>query len=90
MLVCPRATPAESTDKWIAGGRAAVVVSGTYCLSSNFSGGGNRGLEFGGAGWVIEPEEGNVFGVRSHRYPFLTLDIDLSRAQGPNRPALVM
>ena len=37
LLVCPRATGVASNDKWIAGGRAAAVVSGAYCLSSNLS-----------------------------------------------------
>jgi N-carbamoylputrescine amidase len=35
LLVCPRATEITSTDKWIAGGRTAAVVSGAYCISSN-------------------------------------------------------
>lgn len=81
LLVCPRATPAQSTDKWIAGGRTAAVVSGAYCLSSNFSGGGSGESEFGGTGWIIEPEEGEVLGVTSRRHPFLTLEIDLSKAR---------
>ena len=42
LLLCPRATPAYSTDKWLAGGRAAAVVSGAYGLSSNRAPGGSR------------------------------------------------
>ena len=72
LLVCPRATPTSTTDKWIAGGRAAAVVSGAFCLSSNFEGIG---------GWIIEPEEGVVLGVTLPERPFLTLDIDLQAAQ---------
>ena len=81
LLACPRATPVQSTDKWIAGGRAAAVVSGAYCLSSNLSGVGKGGLRFGGTGWIIEPEEGEVLGLTSRNHPFLTLEIDLSKAQ---------
>ena len=71
LLVCPRATPASTTDKWIAGGRAAAVVSGAFCMSSNYEGTG---------GWIIEPQEGEVLGTTSPDRPFLTLDINLEEA----------
>ena len=80
LLVCPRVTPKRSVDKWIAGGRAAAVVSGAFCLSSNLNGPNTESIAFGGAGWVIEPEEGSVLGVTSQSKPFLTLDIDLEKA----------
>jgi N-carbamoylputrescine amidase len=76
VILCPRATPAASTAKWIAGGTTAAVVSGAFCLSSNFSGPNVEGLPFGGAGWVIEPEEGRVLGLTSQANPLLTMDID--------------
>ena len=85
LLVCPRATLAPSVDKWLAGGRAAAVVSGAYCLSSNRSGralgdaGGELG-DWGGLGWIVEPEEGEVLGTTSEDAPFLTLDLDLAVA----------
>lgn len=85
LLVCPRAAPKASVGKWIAGGRTAAVVSGAYCLSSNHRGGDNRGLEFGGTGWIIEPEEGDVMGLTSDDNPFLTLEIDLSVAAKAKR-----
>jgi N-carbamoylputrescine amidase len=81
LLVCPRATGITSTDKWIAGGRAAAVVSGAYCLSSNFSHRDGDDMKWGGGGWIIEPEEGHVLGVTSREQPFLTLEIDLSIAE---------
>ena len=80
LLVCPRATPLSSADKWVAGGRAAAVVSGAYCLSSNF-GGTCQGVAFGGTGWVIEPEEGHVLGITTPQEPFLTMDINLTAAK---------
>ena len=48
LLVCPRVTPKRSVDKWIAGGRAAAVVSGAFCLSSNLNGPNTESIEFGG------------------------------------------
>lgn len=81
LLVCPRVTPQTSVGKWIAAGQAAAVVSGAFCLSSNLSGPNTESIAFGGSGWVIEPEEGNVLGVTSRDQPFLTLEIDLEKAE---------
>ena len=81
LLVCPRVTPLASTDKWIAGGRTAAVVSGAFCLSSNLSGPHVEGLAFGGAGWIMEPEAGGVLGLTSPETPFLTIDIDPGEAR---------
>ena len=81
MLVCPRATPASSKDKWLAGGRTAAVVSGAFCLSSNFGGVDRNGMGWAGNGWIIEPEEGHVLAVTSPSEPFITLDIDLRIAE---------
>lgn len=71
LLLCPRATPKGTADKWLAGGRTAAVVAGAYCLSSNLG---------GGQGWIIEPEEGEVLGVTGVERPFLTIEIDLANA----------
>lgn len=81
ILACPRATLAETVDKWVAGGRVAAVVSGAYCLSSNFAGRAGRHGDWAGTGWIIEPEEGQVLGTTSRKAPFLTLDIDLGVAE---------
>jgi len=81
LLVCPRATPATSVGKWIAGGRTAAVVSGAFCLSSNFSGVISDEMKWGGSGWIIEPEEGEVLGVTSQEQPFLTMDVNLEVAE---------
>jgi hypothetical protein len=37
--------------------------------------------KWGGAGWIIEPEEGQVLGLTSADEPFLTLGIDLKVAE---------
>ncbi len=81
LLVCPRATPAASTDKWIAGGIVAAVVSGAYCVSSNANGPNIEGLPFGGSGWVMEPEEGRVLALTSEEAPMVTVDIDPAWAE---------
>ncbi len=60
ILICPRATPASGEDIWVPGGRAAAIVAGAFCLSSNFNGPNVPGEDFGGTGWIIEPERGAV------------------------------
>ncbi|MBN1920018.1 MAG: carbon-nitrogen hydrolase family protein [Anaerolineae bacterium] len=82
LLLCPRATPGGlSTDKWIAGGRTAAVMSGAFCLSSNRGHDTTGALPWGGSGWIIEPEEGRVLGMTSPEQPFLTIEIDLGVAE---------
>lgn len=85
LLISPRATPQSSTDKWVAGGRAAAVSSGAFCLSSNRGGIGSDGSRWAGTGWIIEPEEGEVLGLTSPETPFLTVDIDLAVAENAKR-----
>jgi len=80
LLVCPRATPNPTAPKWVAGGQAAAVVSGAFCLSSNLAGATPEGGDYAGVGWIIEPGEGKVLALTSSEQPFLTLDIDLEEA----------
>ena len=80
IIVCPRATPTSTAPKWIAGGQAAAVISGAFCLSSNLSGTTQGGGDFAGVGWITEPEEGKVLGTTSANQPFLTADVDLGEA----------
>jgi len=79
LIAVPRATPYSSLEKWVAGGKVAAVVSGAYCLSSNRVG-VRAGSRFGGTGWVIDPD-GGVQGLTSKARPFVTVDIDRSRAE---------
>jgi len=85
ILACPRATPSGSRDKWLAGGRAAAVVSGAFCLSSNLCGTTEQGGDYAGLGWAIEPEEGQVLGATGREQPFLTVDINLDIADNAKR-----
>lgn len=80
IIVCPRATPASTATKWLAGGQAVSVVSGAFCLSSNFSGATAGGGDFAGFGWIVEPEEGAILGTTSVDQPFLTVDVNLDDA----------
>ncbi|MCO5192833.1 MAG: carbon-nitrogen hydrolase family protein [Anaerolineae bacterium] len=79
VLAVPRATELFSAEKWIAGGRVAAVMSGAFCLSSNRGGVDATGIQWGGHGWIIDPD-GDVLGLTSPENPFLTCDIDLSAA----------
>ncbi|MCP4284669.1 MAG: carbon-nitrogen hydrolase family protein [Gammaproteobacteria bacterium] len=85
MLICSRATEAQTTEKWVMGGRAAAVMSGAFCLSSNRGGVDSRGHAWGGHGWIIEPDQGTVLGITSAERPFLTLEIDLAEADQAKR-----
>jgi len=77
LLLVPRAVENASTEKWIVGGRAAAIMSGAFCLSSNRSDQDEHGMVWGGTGWVIEPDQGRVLGLTSSEHPFLTLEINL-------------
>ncbi len=78
MILVPRAT-GLSVDKWLAGGRAAAVVSGAYCLSSNRRGGRGE-AKFGGGGWAVDPD-GAVLGSTSRDEPFVTVDVVREKAR---------
>jgi predicted amidohydrolase len=79
ILVCPRATPRSTLEKWLVAGRAASVVSGAYCLSSNRVAPVGHESDLGGEGWITDPD-GEVLGVTSEDLPFFTCEIDLKKA----------
>ena len=75
LVVVPRATPKETTAKWLAGGCAHAVTSGAFCLSSN------RAETFmGGAGWIIDPD-GAPLAVTTPQDRVAIADIDLNEAR---------
>lgn len=84
VLAVPRATPSTSVAKWIAGGTAAAVVSGAFCVSANHSG-QYRSAAMGGGGWVVEPEEGRLLGRTDQSRPVATVEIDLRTARNAKR-----
>ncbi|QQG48460.1 MAG: carbon-nitrogen hydrolase family protein [archaeon] len=78
MIAVPRATGRGSVEKWVTGGKAAAIVSGAFCLSSNRT--GKRGeAEFGGRGWVVGPD-GDVLGLTNEESPFVTVTVDPAEA----------
>lgn len=79
ILANPRATEIGSVDKWLAGGRAASVMSGAYCLSSNRMG-KNDVITWGGSGWITDPD-GEVLARTSADQPFASAEIDLMKAE---------
>ncbi|MFC2166866.1 carbon-nitrogen hydrolase family protein [Acidobacteriota bacterium] len=79
IVVCPRATPTSTLDKWLVAGQAAAVVAGAYTLSSNRVAPEGNPAELGGKGWIIDPD-GHVLGRTSQSQPFLTCEIDLTTA----------
>jgi N-carbamoylputrescine amidase len=79
LIASPRASLLATRDNWLVAGRAAALVSGAFSLSSNRRGSGRQGIEFGGQGWVIDPD-GKVLGVTSPAEPFLTIEINLDQA----------
>lgn len=80
LLCVPRATPHGSLEKWIAGGQAAAVCSGAWCLSSNIWNPPGSKADCGGLGWIISPE-GDVLGKTAEDAPFVSLDIDVDFAR---------
>lgn len=80
VLCIPRVTPHGSVQKWLAGGQAAAVCSGAYCLSSNLWCPPGDKVDCGGLGWIIDPE-GNVLAQTDAENPFATVDIDLEFAR---------
>lgn len=81
IVLCPRATPAASGNKWLAGGCTVAVTSGAFCLSSNRGGIDSQGMNWGGGGWIVEPQEGVVLALTDREHPFKTIDIDPTTAE---------
>lgn len=80
IVACPRTTARDTVEKWLVGGRAAAVVSGAFCLSSNRVNSPGAAVPFGGQGWVVNPD-GEVLGLTSEKQPFVTVEIDLAEAE---------
>lgn len=80
ILLCPRATEATTSAKWVRGGQVAAVMAGAYCLSSNRRGLGKHGMQWGSHSWIIEPDQGDLIALTDKNTPFLTRQIDLTHA----------
>jgi len=84
LIACPRGTPHATLDKWLVGGRAAAVVSGTFVISSNRATAPGTVPSLGGQGFIVGPES-NVLARTSPEEPFATVDIDLGEAERAKR-----
>ncbi len=84
IIAIPRATPAATIPKWLAGGRVAAVVSGAYTVSSNRTAPPGGEADLGGVGWIADPE-GQIVATTSPDRPFVTLDLDLTVADRARR-----
>jgi len=80
ILATPRSTEWASRDKWLAGGRAAAIMSGAFGISSNRSGTDALGMRWGGLGWIIDPD-GEVLATTSEDQPCATVAVDLLDAE---------
>ena len=83
VVVVPRATPIETTQKWLAGGAVHAVTSGAFCVSSNRAE-AVAGTVMGGAGWLIDPD-GEELGVTTVVEPVVVRDLDLAAAAAAKR-----
>lgn len=80
LLLVPRATPRSTLDKWVAGGRAAAVVSGAFCASSSlWEPAAGSPADLGGGGWLVDPD-GALLALTCESTPWITVDVDLGRA----------
>ena len=84
LIVVPRATPMSTTERWRTAVRMAAVVSGCYVASSNRSGEHQAGLEFGGAGWIVNPA-GDVIAESNPDEPVVSAELDLALVANAKR-----
>jgi N-carbamoylputrescine amidase len=77
MIVTPRLTGASTREKWLAAGRVAAVLAGAYSLSSNWA---DESGNYGAQGWIIGPDA-DAIAVTSADEPFVTSEVDLTRAE---------
>jgi N-carbamoylputrescine amidase len=83
IVAVPRATPAQSLERWEAAARVAAITSGAYVLSANRAG-RTATARFGGGSWVIDPE-GTVVARTTPGTPVVTVDIDLDQVSQARR-----
>jgi N-carbamoylputrescine amidase len=82
-LVVPRATPAQTTAKWLAGGAAHAVCSGAFCVSSNRAE-DLAAASMGATGWIIDPE-GATVAVTDAEDQVAIADVDPAAARSAKR-----
>lgn len=80
LLCVPRATPHDTVSQWLAGGQAAAICSGAYCLSSALWTPPGDTADCSGLAWVISPD-GQILAQTSEDDPFATLEVDVALAR---------
>lgn len=55
LIAVPRAVGRWSLPRWLVAMKMAAIVSGCYVATSNRNGVDSKGQEFGGRGWVVDP-----------------------------------
>jgi N-carbamoylputrescine amidase len=90
LIAIPRAT-GISLDNWLAAGKMAAIVSGSYVVSSNRVGPCNEGVTFGGAGFAYHPD-GSLLAVTTPAEPLLVIDVEpeISARQRASYPCYVV
>lgn len=81
ILVCPRATGKGSVTQWVRCGQTLAIISGAHCLSSNRSGPGTGGFQWGGNGFIAQPMDGELLGITAADGKFITREIDLRKGR---------
>ncbi len=79
LVLVPRATPIETTDKWLAGAATHAVTSGAFCLSSNRAEALPEAT-MGATGWAFDPE-GLQLAITTPAEPVVSVDLDLGQAR---------
>lgn len=79
IVVVPRATPAQTTEKWLAGGATLAVCNGAFCVSSNRAE-QTAGTTMGATGWIFDPE-GTQIARTDVDHEVVIADVDLEEAR---------
>jgi N-carbamoylputrescine amidase len=84
ILVVPRAVGSETLPRWLVAVKMAAIVSGCYVLSSNRGGVDSKGQQFGGRGWLVDPD-GELIAETSPERPVVFGDVDVERVEQAQR-----
>jgi N-carbamoylputrescine amidase len=90
LIAIPRTT-GMSTENWLAAGKMAAIVSGSYVVSSNRVGGAHDSVTFGGGGFAYRPD-GSLLAVTSSSEPLMVINVEpgLSARQRATYPCYVV
>jgi N-carbamoylputrescine amidase len=90
LIAIPRTT-GISTENWLAAGKMAAIVSGSYVVSSNRVGRAPADVTFGGGGFAYRPD-GSLLAVTSPTEPLMVIDVEpgLSARQRATYPCYVV